>query len=307
VIAVHKILSVGVANNKGFEKCFVRADSSHEASVDLIEKFVDALEELYEIDQMYIPNVFHDALDLLEADIAVEDSKFKKMELQSLKNHLDGFLKMDVFGYNSGRFDLTVLSPYLLPEMKRRYEKIQILKKDNDYISIVTDFISFKDAYRFTSPVPLSCYLRQNSVLETKSIFPYTHYNSVEDLRNAVDFPPHSAFYSDLKKKNVPHKEYIIAKNEYERRRSLPDADPKKMRCMVDWLIYYNLLDCRPLADAINNSFQNFFSIFKIDPSWCISLPAYSSKCMFLKYSKLHPLCYSFNDKMDDLRLEFKF
>ena len=305
--AIHKLLSIGVANNHGYEQCFVREDSSHDSAVKVVENFVDALEEMAKIDAQHMPDMFQKALDNIETDIENEDSNLKKMKLQSFKNLVKNFLRMDVYGFNSGRYDLTILGPYLLPELKRRYDIVKILKKENCYLSISTEGLHFKDIFRFSSPVTLSTYLRQNSVVEQKTIFPYSFFNSVEEINNQIEFPPHSAFYSQLKGENVPVEDYDTAKSEYDKRRSLPCSDPLYMKTMIDWLIHYNLLDCRPLAMAINNSFENFFNIFNLDPSWCLSLPSFAAKCMFKEYSKLQPLCYSFNDKMDDLRLGWKF
>ena len=199
-----------------------------------------------------------------------------------------------------------MLAPYLLPELKQRYKDVNVLKKDNSYFSITCELFNFKDAYRFTSPVTLSKYLAQNGVTEKKSIFPYSAYNSVEELRNQKEFPDYELFYSELKGANVPKDDYDTASAEYNRRLSLPAGDPKKINSFVDWLISYNLLDTIPLAKAVNRSFQNFFDIFHIDPSWCLSLPRFAQMCMLKEYEDHAALCYSFNSKMDDIRELFR-
>ena len=43
---------------------------------------------------------------------------------------------------------------------------------------------------------------------------------------------------------------------------------------MSDWLKYYNLLDCRPLVDAILKSFEKFHEYFGVDPMVNMSLPS---------------------------------
>ena len=198
------------------------------------------------------------------------------------------------------------MAPYLLPELKSRFERVSILKKDSAYFSITCNLFNFKDAYRFTSPVNLSKYLKQNGVKEQKSIFPYSAFNSVEEIRAQLDFPRFEQFYSELRGTNVSVEDYETAKNEYERRKQLDDNHTDKMNTFVDWLIYYNLLDTVPLANAVNNSFGNFFEIFKIDPSWCLSLPRYAQMCMLKEYAEEAPLLYSFNSKMESVRALFR-
>lgn len=180
--------------------------------------------------------------------------------------------------------------------------KVNVLKKNGLYFSISTSKVVFKDALLFTSPCSLSKYLKQNNVVEKKSVFPYTFFHKVEELDACIEFPPHSAFFSELRNTNIPESEYKEAKSEFYRRKKLPEGHPDKMKNMRDWLAFYNELDTVPLAMAINNSFQNFFAIFGIDPSFCISLPKFAQQCMFRSYSKTEPLCYSFCSKETELR-----
>ena len=205
-----------------------------------------------------------------------------------------------------GRYDLTVLAPYLLPELQLRYDNVNVLKKDGGYFSISCPLFQFKDAYRFTSPVSLSKYLKQNGVSEKKSIFPYTAFHSVEEIQSQITFPEYSQFYSELKGANVDLSEYEVARAEYYRRQDLPENHPEKMKSFVDWLKFYNLLDTAPLAKAVDTSFKNFFEIFGIDPSWCLSLPRFAQMCMLKEYDTEAPLCYSFNSKMEIVRDLFR-
>lgn len=198
------------------------------------------------------------------------------------------------------------MAPYLLPELKDRFENVRVLKKDNAYFTISCDIFIFKDVYFFTAPISMAKYLKQNGVKEQKSVFPYTAFNSVEDMARQIEFPEYLKFYSDLTQQNISIEDYERAKNEYDRRKLLPRNDDNKITNFVDWLIYYNLLDVVPLATAINNSFENFHRIFEIDPSWCLSLPKFAQMCMFKEYNRSAPLSYSFNTRMDSLREMFR-
>ena len=183
---------------------------------------------------------------------------------------------------------------------------MQVLKKNGHYFAITTTKIILKDALLFSSPCSLSKYLKQNNVTEKKSIFPYTFFTKIEQMAIYTEFPPRDAFFSELRNSNVSKTEYDQAKFEFYRRKALPENNPERMRSMRDWLSYYNQLDTEPLACAIENSFRNFFEIFGLDPSFCVSLPKFAQQCMFKLYSEREPLCYSFSKKESEARAFFR-
>ena len=100
--------------------------------------------------------------------------------------------------------------------------------------------------------------------------------------------------------------EYKTASTEYNRRTELPAGHPMKMHNFKDWLIHYNVLDCIPLAKAIDKSFDTLFKVFNIDPSTCLSLPRFAQMCVFKSFCSQSPLCYSFTQKMDHIRNLFR-
>ena len=56
-------------------------------------------------------------------------------------------------------------------------------------------------------------------------------------MRAARHWPPHSAFFSSLKGANlVPLDVYERARDEFNRRRALPEYDPEHWRSMIDYL-----------------------------------------------------------------------
>ena len=200
-----------------------------------------------------------------------------------------------------------MLAPYLFPALHEAFgEKPKILKKENAYFTVSCGDIIFKDAYLFTSPCKLSKYLAKNQVQEEKSIFPYSAFNSIEELKAQIEFPSYEAFYNELTQSNIDSSEYEKAKSEYYRRKSLPDGHEDKIHNFVGWLKYYNSLDTYPLAKAINNSFKQFFNCFKMDPSWVVSLPKYAQNCMFQDYDKNEPFCYSFSSTNTEIRKLFR-
>ena len=138
--------------------------------------------------------------------------------------------------------------------------------------------ITFRDVLNYTAPCRLTKYLKQWGSVLAKSIFPYSLYNSIEELENATDFPPYETFYSELTQSNVTQDEYDDAKAEFERRKQLPVNHPDHIKSMKCWLKYYNCLDTKPLVTAMENSFDKFFYYFKVDPNMHLSLPTLAFK-----------------------------
>ena len=110
-------------------------------------------------------------------------------------------------------------------------------------------------------PCTLSKYLKTWKVQGCKSVFPYEYFNSVEELEKYEEFPPFSAFYSNLKGDNISEEDYINAKALFYQNKSLPNNHENKMNNMKDWLIFYNKMDVLPFLDAIQNQFNAFYEL----------------------------------------------
>ena len=72
---------------------------------------------------------------------------------------------------------------------------LTLRKQDDDYIAV----LSFRDVINYNAPCSLDNYLKTWNGEYSKSIFPYTFFKSVEELKSYTEFPPKEAFYSDLK------------------------------------------------------------------------------------------------------------
>ena len=142
-------------------------------------------------------------------------------------NALKQLTLLNTFGFNSRKFDLAVLLPFLSKYSEIYDEKIEILKKGSQYFNISLEKIIFKDILSFSAPCSLEKYLSQwyNGDFG-KSIFPYQAFESIEQIRSCQEFPSYESFHSDLKGKNVPLEDYKVAKQEYNRRRYLDPTDP---------------------------------------------------------------------------------
>ena len=66
------------------------------------------------------------------------------------------------------------------------------------------------------------------------------------------------------------------------------------------------MIDCKPLIEAITNSFDKFWECFKIDANLHLSLPSMAFKAMFNLSDKSMPCVVSFNEANDAVRLLFR-
>ncbi|CAG5104401.1 Oidioi.mRNA.OKI2018_I69.chr1.g1235.t1.cds [Oikopleura dioica] len=285
-----KLLSIGIGSNFGFDKFIMRKGDSSIHAENMVEEFVLTIEGLTMSPEMSLPPAFSVALEKLYGLTNSEENLKEKMKLQSLLNELKRYCSMDIYGFNSAKFDCNVLAPYLIPLLQKRYSKsFNVIKKGSSFFSISTDKFAFKDAMLFGSPIGLAKYLEQAGIGETKSIWPYELFHSISEIETCHEFPDYDCFFSHLKNVNIDHDLYLEEKGKFEEmKRNNPQTS------MVDWLQNYNMLDVNPFARAIESQFKVFFKAFKVDPSLCFSLPKYAMICLFNYYSKTAPFSYSF-------------
>ena len=105
VVGIHQIISIAVSTNRGHSKCFIRADSSHQAALDLIQNFLAYLDVIGQDYELTIPDYFHTCIEKLESLTSSEStiSRRQKMELSGLLGSLKKYVIMDVYGFNSGK------------------------------------------------------------------------------------------------------------------------------------------------------------------------------------------------------------
>ena len=306
--ASHRLLSIAVGSNmKDVQtKCWVRKSMCPSEEQRLVEKFIAYLYEIQKIKVRSLPNWIDDALikiEDLQMDFKSKDAKWWEYSyLTGYKRALKAFRVLDTFGFNSSKFDLPVLMAPLIIALKKRGGKINILKKMTAYISVQNDTLSFKDALRFSSPCSYDKFVKVWEVENEKSIWPYTLYNSIEEIRSAKKFPSFTQFKSSLKGGKLPEKSlYIKTAREFHRRRLLPAGHPEKFRSMLGFLKYYNSLDVEPLAQALTNCFNCYDKYFDVNPITSLSLPALASTAMYKSFEIDAPLFYTFSEDFKDI------
>ena len=69
-------------------------------------------------------------------------------------------MELSIFGFNSARFDLHVLLPYIVSWAVRRGLKIECLKRGTSYITLRVGSLLFKDALNFNCPLRLEKFIK---------------------------------------------------------------------------------------------------------------------------------------------------
>ena len=308
--SVHKILSVAVGSTLTATKVFVRASSDPNDAHDLIRRFVNELVTIGELFEANLPSFFSSGLTKLENDISeLEGQNPKRSKLQNLKHRLTSLMKLQVYGYNSGSYDITVIIGYLVNELKSiemTANSIKVIKKARNYFMISCQDFVLKDMMNFGPPVSLSKFFKMWGVSERKSIWPYTYFDSIEQIKTCSEFPDRAAFYNDLKEVEMNETDYNEAKTEFYRRKNLPENDPDKIYNMQCWLKHYNALDVSPFIKAISTCFRTFFETFKKDPSCFNSLPSLALETALGLYCQDSPTAWSFKPSMNHTRKLFR-
>ena len=116
-----------------------------------------------------------------------------------------------------------------------------------------------------------------------------------------MEFPPKTAFYSKLKQENVNDDEYEMSKRLYDTRRQLADTNVDQWNNFGDYLRYYNLLDTRPLVEALKICFSKFKEFFGVDPGTKLSLPGIAFRAKYNMFDQTLPYVVTFSKAADRL------
>ena len=309
--ATLSILSIGVATNlDGMEKrYFVRKSSQPGTGQQLVNEFMQYLFQLKKRHDLLLPEKLISDYRLILKRIELCDSWLDKKKLYGEKAKLQSLISMPVFGFNSAKFDLKCLVPFMVKYANENNlgKKVKVLKKGGKYFSFSVDSLDFKDVLSFSAPCSLETYFDQwyKGAL-AKGIFPYQKFSSVEEINQQVNFPSYESFYSDLKASNVNIREYESSRNEYQRRIQLPESDPDKMNNFGCWLKHYQMLDVVPLVSAIENCFKTFYQHFQVNPMEMKSLPSIAFSAAFNLFDQTMPYIYSFSQEFDSVRQLFR-
>jgi hypothetical protein len=308
-----QLLSLAVGSNIPGQtaKCWVRKSLDSGEEKRIVKYFVKEISKLQKAKLELLPDWIQLGIDKIE-DIIYELKTRKTSYVilwkwNSFKNELQKMIKLDVFGFNSAKFDIPCIASSLFSELKLEFGAVTILKKMTSYISIDTKKCTFKDALKFTAPCSYDKFTRVWDAPTVKGIWPYSLYSDIMEMKAAKKFPPLSDFANTLKGGIRPSmSSYIAGKTEFHRRKLLPVGDPDRISSMLGYLRYYNIQDVLPLAKAIENCFKCYSIYFDINPMSALSLPSLAQEAMFKNFDPTSPLIYSFTNKFKYLSDVFR-
>ena len=163
----------------------------------LVGKFIDYL-KLVDSRRKPFPEIV-DALEKVDEMIEKAEMTMNKPRIQYLRKqrrHLELYHDMFIFGWNSMRYDMKILFQILIKVLEERKmitpthcSNISILKKGTSYFSVKVNNWHFKDLMCFNCPMRLDKYLKTWTANEFKLVYPYTLFQTLDEIKNCKVFP----------------------------------------------------------------------------------------------------------------------
>ena len=324
--AILSVLSISIASSDEMEAtCLIRDGDSVEDGKNLVQLFLVELEaRAINFNANHVPAKFSTSLASISEIESKRREEWKRRKDEGIpdaenplvlfptawKQWLRSMTTYRVYGFNSSKFDARVLAPHLFDLIltnvdsdgssgRGNKKKINVLKRSQTYFNLSFTFptsqvkVAFCDILSYLPPCSLAEFLKMTGSPFRKGIFPYELYASVDEIRNAKEFPPISAFFSSLKNETCDEKSYNEAKAMFYERINLPEDDSEKWSSMADYLRWYNNLDVVPLVGAIKSWFATYKSTFGIDGYQFASLPSMAQASMFGLFDESSPFLHS--------------
>ena len=171
--------------------------------------------------------------------------------------------RLNVVGYNSSKYDLNALRPWLIPLMLRNGGKLEAVKRQQRYLVLTNKKFRFTDIYLFMAPHSkltdfTKAYLRtedaQELTFKNKLEFPY-EYLSLKVLHEtqmppAEYFTSRKAYYECT---NGAIKQQMYTEAVKKQTLAVQQFEQLKCKTLLDYLIIYNKADVSPAIKAIQN------------------------------------------------------
>ena len=229
------------SNVPGFEEpiCMVSDGDPQK----LVDSMVDQLEEIAVTAFELLQEDF--AYAYMQIDTLPEDGIASKSS-DALRDVLDNYLmQLPVVGFNSGRYDINVIKPYLFSRLERDLQFV--IKNRNEYKCVATEQLRFLDILQYLAPgYSYATYLKAYDIQETKGFFPYEFVTDLSKLEYER-LPPQEAFYSSLKKQGISDTDYAYCQQQWT------DCNMKTVR---DLLVWYNSRDVQPFLAALEKQIE---------------------------------------------------
>ena len=215
----------------------------------------------------------------------------KSHPLYKTKLKYDTWMKeIPVIGFNSGKYDINLIKPYLV-QVLQISDPIQfVVKKSNAFLCLKTERLKFLDILNYLAPgFDYATYLKAYKSSVIKGYFPYEWMDNLTKL-NQTYLPTHQQFYSSLKNSNISEDQYAYCQRIWQEER---------MKTFKDYLVWYNNRDVVPFMEALAKQF-NFYVNLGLDMfKDGLSVPGLTLKYLFLTCSST--MFTLFNHQNQDL------
>ncbi len=274
-ICDHIPLSVSVCSNvPGYTEptCFVSQGDPNEIVQAMVKYLVEISLRSYQLLQDTFGGIFIQLDEQIRRLNGDDKCKVKLNYLGKLRSKLNTYLQqLPVLGFNSGKYDMNLVKRYLLPYLVEHEPVNHLVKRNNNYMSVVTEHLQFLDVTNFLAPgFSLDQFIRAYDCSLQKGLFPYEwiHLNNLD--HNSL--PPREAFDSKLKGSSITEDEYKACQEVWNR---------EGMKTMRDYLIWYNNRDVQPFVEAVDKMAETYrergIDLFKDG----ISVPGLTMKYLF--------------------------
>ena len=120
---------------------------------------------------------------------------------------------LHVYGFNSESYDIPVLFAGLLEYAKSCKFPINVIKRGNKFMTLQIENIVFCDVLNFTSGCSLDSFARMWGSTQSKGIFPYEKYTTIDQMENDNTWPSMIDFKSTLKNPSYATSEQELMDN----------------------------------------------------------------------------------------------
>ena len=207
--SLQRVVSVSVTKNFGDlsnrTNVIVRKSQDEADYRKFIEDFVNHLLILSQEFQSTIPSSIESTITHWRSELEAFKNKERNYSFRQVKqfrqgiNFLEGLRKLNVYGFNSQSYDLTVLFSGLLHFSKMKNYTFKVLKRGNQIMCLRLANLVFVDCINFTSGCSLDSFATMWGAQNSKSVFPYEKYQDIYQMSNDKCWPRMTDFKSSLR------------------------------------------------------------------------------------------------------------
>ncbi|CAG5111295.1 Oidioi.mRNA.OKI2018_I69.chr2.g5616.t1.cds [Oikopleura dioica] len=222
-LSAYKLISIAwhaynPAGDEYTKKFLWRRGTSQESLFSLLDEFyVDLCDIQEEFNRTLSKKIDNEKWRLIRLKNSEKFHNFpveKQAELCDRLKYLDDFYSLNVYGWNSERFDLTVIINALTEVVRRRHPHLLVTKRDKDTRfepkmnmiqrgagTMLASYgnIKFKDMMNLVERgTSLEKFVQSLGLQIAKAVYPYERFKDTDELISYKGFPPYSDFYSSF-------------------------------------------------------------------------------------------------------------